>query len=838
MPDNLSAKIKADASDYVSSVELAADRTDALGDQANQASGRVERLGDKSTTTATSVGALGATVTSTSAAVSTLSLATSASLVPALGALSTTAVPLTATLGGLATAAGGVATGFGAVIGTGIFAYGEDLKEQNEKRLAQLKEKRDTLISVREQTGELTDAQQNQLNKLNEQIEATKETTSVTGALSAELEPAKEQFRESALALGEEFIPLIRDAIDALPAFIRRIEESIGDLTPFAEALRDAGQAAFDTVPKMVEQMMDMGRDALPAVRDLGSYLDDNIIPIMEGMADTTDRVIDIMPDLSGGFLNAVGAANELGTTILETVTPALTAVGDKAITVAEGFNNLTSSQQETAAKAALVAPALGTVATRLAGINPVLGGVAAAVGGLGFAWTENIDNIRTKTNDLVSDMTKYDDVQAALSSTADSAVSAFDDIVSATQDVISENETIQTSLDEVTSAVGTAADGIQGLADGEWSSGFDSLESAAADAVDGYRVAIVGDDGDGGLAGHAETAVEDAQTYLQNEAPTAITEGSEALVNAAADALDELSTILIGPDGTSGVLSDMVDAGERFMSETAPVLLGASAEAIGSAIRAGLVDFTNPLKGKDSEFWDMIVDGANFAATNGPDAMVAAGKGIVEGVIEGAAGLTKGLTGSDPSSLFSQIQSAAGELSNTVVSEVTAIGSGIIEGITNGISNAAESLKDAILSPINTAINVTNDALPGDINIPQIGPFGGASFSTGAAGKVPGVPNKVKVPQMGPFGGGEVNISGIPIPKVNTGGFIEESGLANVHEGERVIPKAQVSDRGPVETGPKTEIVIEELHASGRREGQQAARGLKREMRRQGVGR
>jgi hypothetical protein len=67
----------------------------------------------------------------------------------------------------------------------------------------------------------------------------------------------------------------------------------------------------------------------------------------------------------------------------------------------------------------------------------------------------------------------------------------------------------------------------------------------------------------------------------------------------------------------------------------------------------------------------------------------------------------------------------------------------------------------------------------------------------------------------------------------VSTGGLIEETGAAIVHEGERVVPEAQVSDRGPAPVTGGFTIENLTVHASGRAEGREAGRALKQELKR-----
>jgi len=297
MPRNLSARVSADASDFISTMTAAAERTDELKSEASSAARQVDDLGDEATEAAGGVSRLSAANSTAASTSSALAVATGASLVPALGALSTVAIPLTATLGALATAAAGVATGFGLVVGTGLRSYGQDVAESTE---------------------------------------------GVSGAMEGlqhALQPAVEEIEAFASAIGEEFAPLMGDAIEALPAFIERVTDAIGPLGPFADALRAAGRVAFRVIPRIVSQMMDMGRNALPAVRDLGRALATNAVPAMEAMDDTAGRVLSILPRLDGDTATAAASLNEFGITILETVVPPLETVGGVAVDAASAFN-------------------------------------------------------------------------------------------------------------------------------------------------------------------------------------------------------------------------------------------------------------------------------------------------------------------------------------------------------------------------------------------------------------------------------------------------------------------------------------------------------------------
>jgi hypothetical protein len=66
----------------------------------------------------------------------------------------------------------------------------------------------------------------------------------------------------------------------------------------------------------------------------------------------------------------------------------------------------------------------------------------------------------------------------------------------------------------------------------------------------------------------------------------------------------------------------------------------------------------------------------------------------------------------------------------------------------------------------------------------------------------------------------------------LNTGGLIESSGLATVHAGERVVPEAQITDRGRIESSG-VQIQNLTVNADSRSGGRAAGRALKRELKR-----
>lgn len=131
-------------------------------------------------------------------------------------------------------------------------------------------------------------------------------------------------------------------------------------------------------------------------------------------------------------------------------------------------------------------------------------------------------------------------------------------------------------------------------------------------------------------------------------------------------------------------------------------------------------------------------------------------------------------------------------------------------------LGDVVEGAFDAVLDPIENFISSIEDALSFnvDVSLPDIG-----SFDLPSGDDDDGATGQGVHPAYG--------------PSLDTGGFVERSGLAMIHSGERVVPSAQVSDRGPapIESGG-AEIIIEQLNASGRDEGREAGKALKDELR------
>lgn len=269
-------------------------------------------------------------------------------------------------------------------------------------------------------------------------------------------------------------------------------------------------------------------------------------------------------------------------------------------------------------------------------------------------------------------------------------------DLVVGLQDLIQSAQDVADAIDFGDAARDSAAAlrSLRRVLAGDFDGAFGRLADAADESTDQLRTALVGIGGSGGLTAIVDTAVTDAQQYLQSEGQTIIRDGMTALGAASVDAASDMRHVLIGPGGESGVLSEMVDQGAAFIRNTAPQLIGGAFEAIGSGIRAALIDITNPLRGRDSEIWDMIADGASWLIANMPQLMLAVGEGIVDAIVEGAKGLYRGLVGG--SVLKDQISRAGTWLMNNMDSVLGDVGGEIVSTITSAIDGAQSRLRSA----------------------------------------------------------------------------------------------------------------------------------------------
>jgi len=386
---NLSARITGDSTSYVTATQTAKRAASSFGSEAtslaaklqllqgraDEAESEIDSVGRSATSTSTSFTALTASTEGLALSFGSLGTTTSVTLIPAMVALSTVLLPLAATFGGLATAAASLAGAFGLVIGSGLIAFGQKRGEQNAQRLAQIRARIAGLESLRQETGQLTAAQRQQLQTLQEQEESLQNQTGVLGGLQSAIGDVVAEIKPMIVAFGQEFIPLIEAGFEAIPQLVENILEAVGGLSAFKDALGDAGEAAMQAIPNMVAALMDIAREALPALRRGAAWLMRNGPRIFRGMMRTTRQVLPLLQRLVLAFVDAAPTLNRFGTAIIEYVVPGVTSAVNAVAGLVDWWNNLNGI-----IKTALIIGVGSAIAALGSGVVALVAAVVAAV--------------------------------------------------------------------------------------------------------------------------------------------------------------------------------------------------------------------------------------------------------------------------------------------------------------------------------------------------------------------------------------------------------------------------------------------------------------------------
>jgi len=139
----------------------------------------------------------------------------------------------------------------------------------------------------------------------------------------------------------------------------------------------------------------------------------------------------------------------------------------------------------------------------------------------------------------------------------------------------------------------------------------------------------------------------------------------------------------------------------------------------------------------------------------------------------------------------------------------------GLIQGTKDRASDLVSAFQDMATQAANAFRAAFNRIIPDSVSIPRV---------------------SISIPSV--LGGGSVGVGGgsIDIPQLNTGGRIASDGLAMLHAGERVVPAAQVRERGPQPVGGGTtiesiEIVVPPMGDNPESTGSRIAQQLQRQL-------
>lgn len=97
--------------------------------------------------------------------------------------------------------------------------------------------------------------------------------------LSKAFNKAMKAIKPMIRTFGKQFVPLLMDAVRALPKLVKSIINAIGPLDKFKKALRKLGQAALKFLPKLIGFLVDIGRKAIPVFVDVSVFIMKNLVP-------------------------------------------------------------------------------------------------------------------------------------------------------------------------------------------------------------------------------------------------------------------------------------------------------------------------------------------------------------------------------------------------------------------------------------------------------------------------------------------------------------------------------------------------------------------------------
>ena len=343
------------------------DSLDEVGDQAIQAA--VQSQATSGAFSSLSLSASGASLS-----VGTLSTAFTLSLIPALLTAATVLAPVVVLLGALAAGAVALAGAFGLIIGSGILAWGDQMAQKNQEELAQTERLIAQYETMAETQGGLNAQQQDRLRQLRQKKKELEDQTTVTGALAGVVGDLKEELKPLIVDFGREFIPLIRDAVSAIPDLVRQIFAAIGGTGEFKEALREFGQIAADVLPTLIGLMFDLARTALPVLRDLIEFLQGNGGDALDAMKSSIEELQPEFEDLLDSLIDMAPTLLEFGTNVGEVLIPAITGLVDVLDGFMETINDMDEGTQEIVISLLLLLPILVKLAGIASTVASVLG--------------------------------------------------------------------------------------------------------------------------------------------------------------------------------------------------------------------------------------------------------------------------------------------------------------------------------------------------------------------------------------------------------------------------------------------------------------------------------
>lgn len=738
--------------------------------------GRLEKLDDgldsvarSAGTASTRMGMLAGSQGAAATSAVALSAAINASVVPALVLLGTALTPLVMTFGAMAAAAGSLGIALGVIVGSGVIAYGKGLQKQ--------------------------------LKKVKKQIV-----------------PLVKQF-------GQKFVPLIRDAVAALPRLVKNTLKVIGPLDRFKKQLRRLGGIAMQVIPGIVDTIFRLAKAALPVFIKVVNFMRNKADPTFRAFKRAVNRLWPAIKTLTAQLVRLLPKIFKVGMRMTKFVVPALKSSARFANRLADAFLALDRNTQKLVGGILLAMPLL----SKLTWVIPMVTGAATAlVGGL-TSIGGTLAGIGGSITALLPSLGILGTVLGGLAGPVGIVVGALTALVlglgglslAAKTDMKTVKKAIRGGMKKARKFLKQGANAVKKIANGKFKKGFKQLGKTVRGVMGSVRKFLVGKSGNGGIINKMIT---EGVSFLKNKANKMLFAAATAAFETLKNAGKQAKIALIGKGGSGGIINNLIGGIASYLkSDAFKTLTKAASKALGEGIRAVAIDVYNGIIGKEpSIMGDMIGAIASYLKNGAYSDLKEAAK-ILWGAIKAAfMGLYEGLIGNSKipqmigdiasylrNSAASDLAAAAGKAAGAILQSFSDMAGNLVGGAGTLIGGLVNDVKSSISNLISDVKSSFNNAIPDEISI-------NAGFN---------VPQKTIPNPLGKdvtIGGGHYGINQtMNLPQLDTGGFIESAGVAMLHAGEQVVPKADVNRGGAGDGGDQYNVtVVADSEEGGRRAG------------------
>jgi len=713
----------------------------------NRVEDNLEEVGDEANDTSRSFATLSASAGGLTASLGTVSAVTTATAIPAFATLSTVAAPLSVVFGGLAAAAGSVAAVFGGLAATGVVTHMDKLKSA--------------------------------------------------------MADAREEILRIIQPLGQIFGPVLVDAVEALPTLVQAIVDSLGPLDRFRQTFIRMGETAMRLIPQLTAGMFDLATRALPVLNQALSALTSQGPGVFQRLVGVFNQVFPLVQDLASALAGLGPKILDFGTTVATAVLPAATQLTNVLSGVVDRVNDLSPGMRKVIISAVTLAPALSALVGVLSGLSAPILAVGAALGTLGAAYQANLFGFRDAVQSIVPSLSElktagedaFSSLQTAVQETAEFMQPVTDETIAYGEALTETAESITGAFVPGMESLRTSVEGAQGP--------IQDFAKAGRSALRGYIQFL-------------QSFVLPAYEFAFTRVIAPVTnEAARAIGNNLGPVFDELGETIQAVSGYARTLGGVMQSVWKTIKPVVLPIITAIGNALGTLLVANINATSQALMG----LLNLIQGDWGEAATNFENSITSVTSAVGELATELGSGFADGITAlgtilgnwlSDGVSWLDNrandaIQSLKTSLSDfgdwmeTQLANALDFAQVASDAITemgtsfaNGIESIASDIAGFGADVGNALIDAINEAVPNEL-----------SFSIDAI--------KVEGQTVVPSQTISANIPNNPIPSAKTGGFISEGGMLNVHQGERVVPAAQVQDRGSVEVqgGGKTEVEV-----------------------------